>query len=785
MKFSYLSSFILVMSLPVFCFIVGAVFVVNFAPHIEPDPRDLPPIIDGGTSVSRDLRIAPPISPNQSSISSLPVNGFLPREIVDSAGYNWIMQSVEPWPRNSSLNEIAARFKSGFAKSLESLSRRIDMPNVPADENAMLRFTRASFLNGKGEPVQAYEDLCVTRAWLESVPEAAREFLFTVVYYQGVTALRRGENENCIMCRGESSCILPIAPSAMHKNKKGSELAIHHFTEYLDQFPDDTEVRWLLNVAYMTLGKHPHDVPNKYLISLDRWNQSEKTIGKFRDVGAAVGVNRLNQAGGAIMEDFDNDKLLDVVVSTFDPTTAMAVYKNNGNGKFDDVSANAGVLGQLGGLNCMQTDFNNDGLMDVFIVRGAWLTADRAIRPTLLQNMGDLRFEDVTEKAGLATPVNAIAASWADYDNDGWLDLFIPCERQACRLYHNNKDGTCTERAFDAGLAGQKDFGAKGSTWLDLDNDGYQDLFVNHLSLAGARLYRNQKDGTFADVSDKMGIADPILGFSCWAFDYNNDGWQDIFATCYERSVEATVLGMVGHPTPLRKSVLYRNMKGQGFQNVSQESGLDAVYFTMGSNFGDFNNDGYLDFYLGTGEPSLGSLVPNRMLLNNVGKQFVDVTSASGTGNLQKGHGVACGDWNCDGQVDIFIEMGGAVNGDKYHNILFQNPGTSHKWVTIKLMGTKSNRAAIGAHIALTTRGSHARTIHRWINSGSSFGANALEQTFGLGLADEIDSVEVTWPTSGQTQLFKDVPTNAFVEIAEQSDSIQITERTSFHPPME
>ena len=152
-----------------------------------------------------------------------------------------------------------------------------------------------------------------------------------MVYLQGVTALRRGENDNCIMCRGESSCIFPISPAAVHANPVGSRLAIEHFTEYLEQFPTDVEARWLLNLAHMTLGEYPDGVDARFRLDLSRFFNSEFDIGKFRDVGHLVGVNRFNQAGGAIMEDFDNDGLLDIVVSSIDPTQSMAYFQNKGD----------------------------------------------------------------------------------------------------------------------------------------------------------------------------------------------------------------------------------------------------------------------------------------------------------------------------------------------------------------------------------------------------------------------------------------------------------------------
>jgi hypothetical protein len=206
----------------------------------------------------------------------------------------------------------------------------------------------------------------------EADDSVAAEWLYTIIYFQGVTALRRGENDNCIMCRGESSCILPIVPAAVHTKPEGSRAAIVHFTEYLQRFPDDLEVRWLLNLAHMTLGEHPDKVDPRFPISLDRFRNSEFDIGRFRDVGHLVGVNRFNQAGGAIMDDFDNDGLLDIVVTSFDATVPTAYFHNSGDGRFEDRSRQAGLSDQLGGLVCYQADYDNDGCLDIFVPRGAW-----------------------------------------------------------------------------------------------------------------------------------------------------------------------------------------------------------------------------------------------------------------------------------------------------------------------------------------------------------------------------------------------------------------------------
>src|SRR5262249_28090017 len=154
----------------------------------------------------------------------------------------------------------------------------------------------------------------------------------------------------------------------------------------------------------------------------------------------------------------------------------------------------------------------------------------------------------------------------------------------------------------------------KGAAWLDYDNDGYPDLFVNYLD-STPQLFHNNRNGTFTDVATEMGITGPQTGFSCWAFDYDNDGWLDIFATCYQGTLNDMALSLQGKPFTQGMDVtrLFRNLGGKRFQDVTQEAGVGRVFFTMGSNFADFDNDGYLDFYLATGDPMVSTLVPNRM----------------------------------------------------------------------------------------------------------------------------------------------------------------------------
>jgi hypothetical protein len=693
---------------------------------------------------------------------------YEPRQSIDASGFSVVNLGLELWGPDATLQQISASAEQAPGRILARIDQAIAQGQ---GDEILLRIWKASVFHWHGKAEQAYQELQNLRALVEKVDWAKQKWLFTVIYYQGVTGLRIGENDNCVLCRGESSCILPIVPAAVHTNSRGSRLAIKHFHEYLEQFPDDLEVRWLLTLAHMTLGEFPDRVDPRYRLALDSFLNCEFDIGKFRDVGHLVGVNRVNQSGGAVMEDFDNDGLLDIVVSSINPSAPLGFYRNKGDGTFEDRARQAGLIGQTGGLYCVQTDYNNDGHIDIFVCRGAWLPAQQAMRPSLLRNNGDGTFTDVTREAGLLTPVNSISAAWADYDNDGFLDVFICCENQPNRLYRNKGDGTFEEVAARAGVQGN-DSCCKGAAWIDFDNDGYPDLFLNNLD-GTAQLFRNNRDGTFTDVTGKMGIDGPRKGFACWAFDFDNDGWLDIFATSYDRGVADVVRGLLDQPHRKYTSKLYRNLQGKGFQDVTRQAGLDKVYSTMGCNFGDFTNDGYLDFYLGTGDPDISMLIPNRLFKNVGGRRFADITASSGTGHLQKGHGVACGDWDRNGTVDIFMQTGGAIPGDRYHNVLFQNPGQGNNWLNVKLIGKKTNRAAIGARIKVVTAGAKPLTVHRHVSSGSSFGANPLEQHIGLGKAERVALLEIHWPTSGTTQLFRDLAVNQGVVVTEFATDYQ------------
>jgi hypothetical protein len=579
----------------------------------------------------------------------------------------------------------------------------------------------------------------------------------------GLAYLRQGELQNCQLDHNAEMCIFPLSVAARHKMTAGSEKAIEYFKKYLEGDPKDLEVRWLVNLAYMTLGKYPNEVPKQYLIPAAAF-ESKEDIGRFKDVASGVRIGTVGSAGGAVVDDFDNDGFLDVILSSLDPCESLRYYHSNGNGAFDDWTERANLGTQLGGINIIQTDYNNDGRLDLFVMRGGW---DYPMRNSLLRNNSDGTFTDVTGLSGLDSgPYRTHSAVWADFDNDGFLDLYIGHEYDASQLFRNKGDGTFTDVSRAAGV--DKVAFTKGATWGDYDNDGYPDLYVSNY--AGENfLFHNNRNQTFTDLAKQLRVEKPLMSFPCWFFDYDNDGLLDIFVASFIPSVTEVVKGFLSLPAQAETMKLYRNTGKGAFQDATKATGLDRVIPSMGANFGDLDNDGYLDFYLGTGSPSYASLIPNFMFRNHEGKYFTDVTTSTGTGHLQKGHGVSFSDINNDGNQDVFINIGGAAPGDKYNRALFANPGHENNWLTIKLTGVKTNRAAIGAKIKIVLEEEAGKTSLRYreVTSGGSFGSSSLAQSIGLGKASKVKTLEIFWPASNTHQVLRDVGVNQFIEIKE------------------
>ena len=646
----------------------------------------------------------------------------------------------------------------------------------PADARARLQFTAllAQELLHAGRTEEAIEHfrqvLDQVQQYRDGMPTS---FALAVRDLLAISYLRLGHEDNCVPPHATPRCSAPTSASDVRAIERGPRAAVQEYRLLLQAEPDNHTARWLLNLAYMALGEYPNGVPAQWQIPLEAF-ASDYDIARFPDVAAELGLDVLGQAGGSIVDDFDGDGYVDIMTSSRGLNDQLRYFRNGADGSFTERTSEAGLVGLVGGLNLVHADYDNDADLDVFVLRGAWLREGHA--NSLLRNNGDGTFEDVTEEAGLLWPeLPTQTASWGDYNNDGWIDLYVGNEspvrtRNPAQLFRNNGDGTFTDVARDAG-ADVVGF-IKAVVWGDVENDGKLDFYVSRLGDPNVLLRNNGPDSlgrwTFTDITEAAGVAEPTESFPAWFWDYDNDGWQDIFVTGRLGSsgdVAAEYLGLPHHAELPR---LYRNNGDGTFSDVTVAARLNRIMLAMGANFGDLDNDGYLDFYVGTGDPDFRALMPNRMFRNAAGKFFQDVTTSGGFGHLQKGHGVAFGDLDNDGDQDIYVTLGAAYEGDRSYNALFENPGHGNQWITLKLEGVRSNRAGIGARIQITVETDQGRRdIYRTVTSGGSFGASSLQQEIGLGQAKAIRALTVTWPATGETDVYTNVPMNQIYALRE------------------
>jgi hypothetical protein len=679
----------------------------------------------------------------------------------------------KPSDWDKDLRSVCQTRKQTLQLAVSHLQQLLD-PNDPESfvkSKPDAQFSLAQLLAYQGQMAPAIDE------WLKAYEFAKKNSPQMVPELEevlGTAYLHKSEMENNVYRAPGDRCLFPPRGPVEYTKKQDSENAVVYLTRFLEKKPDSQEARWLLNLAYMTLGKYPAGVPSKYRISPSVF-KSEEDVVRFKDVAPAAGLDNFSMAGGVIVDDFDNDGFLDVATSSYDSCAPMRLFHNNGDGTFTDRATQAGLEDQLGGLNMIQADYNNDGCVDIFVLRGGWQSA---MRPSLLRNNCDGTFTDVTEQAGLAQAMASQTAVWTDIDNDGFLDLFIGNEQGPSRLYHNKGDGTFEDISHAAGV--DRVAFSKGVVSADYDNDGYPDLYVSNLG-GDNFLYHNNHDRTFTEVGKEAGVQQPWMSFATWFFDYDNDGRPDLFVTSYYMSAEEILHSQLGMPHNVETLKLYHNEGNGKFRDVTAEVGLARVYDPMGSNFGDVDNDGFLDFYLGTGTPPYGDILPNVLFHNQGGKRFTDITASSGTGELHKGHGVAFADIDNDGDEDLIEVIGGAVPGDAHALRLFENPGNGNDWISVHLVGVRSNRSAIGARIKLTVENDgQKRFIFRTVGSGGSFGASPLQQHIGLGKNAHIVSLDIWWPASDTHQSFSDVPKNEFVEIKEFDKEYTKLERKRF-----
>jgi hypothetical protein len=691
------------------------------------------------------------------------------------------------------VRELAAIRDSTDSFEYFSLTRgreirgKLATTDLPVRERAMALYQLGRIECQMGDVRASIDRLTAALRFVKEFPEAARPAADRLLRFMlGVAYLRLAETENCCARPTAGGCLFPIRGDGVHDRREGSEHALECFRTIVETTPQTERAyhaaRWLCCVSAMTLGKYPDAVPPEHRLPPSAL-RSDEPFPRFRDIAPALGLDTFGLAGGAAADDFDGDGDLDLIVSCWHPAGQIRYWRNEG-GAFVDATDEAGLRGLLGGLNLLQADYDNDGDLDLLVLRGAWLGANGRHPNSLLRNDGAGHFRDVTFAAGLGeVHYPTQTAGWADYDGDGDLDLYVGNEssetiRAPSQLFRNEGDGTFRDVAAAAGVT--NDLYAKGVTWGDYDGDDRPDLYVSNY-FGRNRLYRNNGDGTFEDVAPRLHVATPVSSFPTWFWDYDNDGALDLFVGSFSGGVAELSAAYAGTPVGVERASLYRGDGRGGLHDVAREMGLDRPMLPMGSNFGDLDGDGWLDFYLGTGHPEFEVIVPNVMYRNRAGRGFADVTIAGGFGHLQKGHGIVFADFDQDGDEDVFEQMGGAYPVDPFRDVLYENPGFGTRWIEVRLVGGRSNGFGVGARIRVDfVEGGKTRTVYRHVNSGGSFGANPLRQHIGLGHAERIVAVEVHWPTTGSTQRHDAPPLDRLLMITEGEHSLESRRLTPF-----
>lgn len=460
------------------------------------------------------------------------------------------------------------------------------------------------------------------------------------------------------------------------------------------------------------------------------WNRlyHQKPDGTFEDITASSGLQGVGYGMGVAVGDYDNDGNEDIFVTAYGENR---LYHNNGNCRFTDVTDKAGVGGSGWSTSAAWVDLDNDGLLDLVVARyvtwdwnDVWCGEHREgyrlychpdffspISMLVYHNDGNGHFTEVSHKLGLDKPAKALGIAIADYDRDGRIDLFIANDSMPEFLFHQKPDGTFEEVGMEsesAVTAEGQTYAGMGVDFADYDNDGWPDIFVTDLANQQYALYHNHRDGTFDYTTDSSGIGKITLlhsGWSTWFLDYDNDGWKDLLVA-----------------------------QGHDLDNV--EKTTPQIHYR---------------------EPML--------LLRNTGKQFVDVSSVSGAVFKQEwvGRGMAIGDLDNDGRIDAVV----TTNGGTAH-ILHNETRNSNHWITLRLVGHKSNRDGIGAVVKVTTaEGSQWATV---TTAGGYLSASDPRVHFGLGSIAQVAEIEIRWP-SGIVQTMHRVKADRQIQVDEPTNN--------------
>jgi len=475
--------------------------------------------------------------------------------------------------------------------------------------------------------------------------------------------------------------------------------------------------------------------------------------GTFVEASNALGIDvmttgeRDTWGHGAAFIDVDGDGQLElyVIMHNNEPNR---LYRYRG-ATFEEIAVAAGCADVLDGRGVVFADYDNDGDPDLFVAN------DRS-SDKLYRNDGSGRFVDVSSFAGVDYVGRSHSAAWGDYDNDGFLDLFV-CSYGTKgspvpnRLYNNKGDGTFTEVAETAGVD-QLDVPALAVVWIDSDNDDDLDLYIANDKLAGNTMYSNNGDGTFADVSIASGTNLAMNAMGIAVADYDGNGFLDMYVSNTEEG-----------------NALLKNNGDGTFTDVAALLGVTNGRIAWGTAFFDYDNDGDDDLYV-VNWAFFGGRNAKNVFFENTAGTFTAVTDDLGVGDEGPGYGLTVGDYNNDGYLDMFVNN--QADDGLSRSVFYESVPLTNHWVKIKTVGTVSNRDGIGAKIRIAASGNQIKDVR----SGSSYLSQlSPEIEFGLGTATTISTIEITWP-SGTVDVFNGVAADKFYEAQEGDSTLRVVE---------
>jgi hypothetical protein len=731
------------------------------SPPRDHPPHDGPPTVDDAVSewTNRMGRIV------RASHPSLGGLRHAAHDVYDSTRQSFAAVGLEDprrWP------ELGLRMPLSFATLLTQEGLRILHSSLVVGPEHT-----AEFVSYIGE---AFTDLHVflslqykelTARYEEDVhrhPESARAHLRLGILYLRTGLFEQADRELQLAARDERHRAAALFEAAIVRYRWARfEDAVEAAAGSLAADATNERCRFWLFLAAQKLGGYPAHIGPA--LRMEAASGRARTTVELEDVASRIGLDKTSGGRGTAVFDLDGDGRLDVVIAS--ANSGCSVYRNNGDGTFRDATVGSGLDTCVNTFALAVGDYDNDGRDDLYVARLGFYSGEGV----LFNNNGDGTFTDVTREAGVGSWGPAFTVHWVDYDGDGHLDLFVANNlgglfdrKTPNRLFHNQGNGTFREVAAAAGLHSPSP--TIGAAWGDYDNDGYPDLFLSS-GVGRAQLFHNNRDGTFTEVGREAGLGDLAFGSVCFWCDYDDDGWLDLVQFVWSRHVDAihTLTRGQGPPEgrPMR---IYHNNRDGTFTRRDRELGLTGCWGTMSGNAGDFDNDGHLDFLLGNGDPHMERTEPAVLLANDGRGRFRDVTFTAGLPYTGKGHGANMADLAGDGRLCLILADGGSYPADLMTTSVFRPKTRPGHYLNVRLVGTRSNRSAIGARVRLDAGG---RSQHRLVNGGSGFGCLPLEQHFGLGTLSSVDAIHVLWP-SGRRQEIGALPADQTIRIVEGTD---------------